>query len=226
MLADSGDDRRGHRKRLKQKFLTAGIEAFLDHEVLEFLLIYAIPQQDVKPLAKDLLREFGSLKGIVDAEISALKKVPGIGDHTAVLFKLLKELAVLYLMQKAREKPQIACTSELLDFCRTAMGGKKDEEFCVIYLDAQNQIIEFETVQKGVANQAVVYPRQVLESALRKKASALILATTTRRAMSAHRMPTSASRRQSRMRPGCSISSSTTTSSSAKTAFSASAKRG
>jgi DNA repair protein RadC len=176
MLADSGDDRRGHRKRLKQKFLTTGMEAFLDHEALELLLIYAIPQRDVKPLAKKLLREFGSLKGIVDAEISDLGKVPGIGEHTAILFKLLKELAALYLKQKAQEKPQIACTSELLDFVRTAMGGKKDEEFCVIYLDAQNQIIEFEAVQKGIANQAVVYPRQVLEKALRRKASALILA--------------------------------------------------
>ena len=112
----------------------------------------------------------------MDAEICDLKTVPGIGDRSANLFKLIKEIAALYLKQKAKEKPQIACTSELFDFCRTAMGGKKDEEFCVIYLDAQNQIIEFETVQKGIANQAVVYPRQVLESALRKKASALILA--------------------------------------------------
>lgn len=176
MNADSRDDRQGHRKRLKQKFLTAGMEAFLDHEVLELLLIYAIPRQDVKPLAKRLLREFGSLKGVVDAEFSELSKVPGIGEHTALLFKLLKELAALYLKQKAKKKPQIACTSELFDFCRTAMGGKKDEEFCVIYLDAQNQVIEFETVEKGVANQAVVYPRKVLENALRRKASALILA--------------------------------------------------
>jgi DNA repair protein RadC len=177
MDADSGIDyNRGHRKRLKEKYLTRGIDAFLDHEILELLLTYARSRKDVKPLAKDLLKEFGSLKGVVDAELSDLKNVPGIGEHTAVLFKLVKELAALYLKQKAKEKPQIACTSELLDFCRTAMGGKKDEEFCVIYLDAQNQIIEFETVQKGIANQAVVYPRQILERALRKKASALILA--------------------------------------------------
>ncbi|MCE5262378.1 MAG: DNA repair protein RadC [Deltaproteobacteria bacterium] len=176
MNADPGDDRQGHRKRLKQKFMTAGIEAFHEYEVLELLLIYAIPRQDVKPLAKTLLREFGSLKGIVDAELSELSNVPGIGEHTALLFKLLKELAALYLKQKAKGKPQIACTSELYDFCRTAMGGKKDEEFCVIYLDAQNQVIEFESVEKGVANQAVVYPRKVLENALRRKASALILA--------------------------------------------------
>jgi DNA repair protein RadC len=176
MITDSGNDRRGHRKRLRQKFLTSGLGAFLDYEVLEFLLTYAIPQKDVKPLAKALLREFGSLKGVMDAELSSLEKVSGIGEGAAILFKLIKELSALYLKQKAREKPQIACTSELIDFCRTAMGAKKDEEFCVIYLDAQNQIIEFETVQKGIANQAVVYPRQVLENALRKKASAIILA--------------------------------------------------
>jgi DNA repair protein RadC len=176
MNSDPESDVQGHRRRLKDKFLAAGMNAFLDHESLEFLLTYAIPQKDVKPLAKDLLRTFGSLKEVMDAGIEELKKVPGIGEHSAILFKLVKEIAALYLMQKAREKKQITCTTELIDFCRTVMGGKKDEEFCVLYLDAQNQIIEFETVQTGVVNQAVVYPRKVLEIALRKKASAIILA--------------------------------------------------
>lgn len=170
------EDYREHRERLRQKFLTSGIGAFHEHEAVEFLLTCAIQRKDVKPQAKKLLREFGSLKGIVDAEIGDLERISGVGKKSAIVIKFIKEFAALYLLQKAREKPQIACTSELLDFVRTAMGGKKDEEFCVIYLDAQNQIIEFETVQKGIANQAVVYPRQVLERALRKKASALILA--------------------------------------------------
>ena len=177
MDADPGrDDNREHRKRLRQKFLTAGMGAFHDYEVVELLLTCAIQRKDVKPQAKELLREFGSLKGIVDAEIDDLARIRGVEKASAIVVKFIRELATLYLEQKAKEKPQIACTSELLDFCRSAMGGKKDEEFCVIYLDAQNQIIEFETVQKGIANQAVVYPRQVLERALRKKASAIILA--------------------------------------------------
>lgn len=169
-------DNREHRKRLRQKFLTAGMAAFHEYEVVEFLLTCAIPRKDVKHQAKELLRKFGSLKGIVDAEIDDLANISGVGKESAIVIKFIRELATLYLEQKAKAKPQIACTSELFDFCRTAFGGKKDEEFCVIYLDAQNQIIEFETVQKGIANQAVVYPRQVLEKALRKKASALILA--------------------------------------------------
>ena len=177
MNADPGkDDHSEHRKRLRQKFLTAGIGAFHEYEVVEFLLTFAIHRKDVKPQAKALLREFGSFKGIVDAEIDDLAKIRGVGKESATAIKFIRELATHYLGQKAKEKPQIACTSELLDYCRTAMGAKKDEEFCVIYLDAQNQIIEVETLQKGIANQAVVYPRQVLERALRKKASALILA--------------------------------------------------
>ncbi len=177
MDADRGkEDNREHRERLRQKFLTAGIAAFHEYEAVEFLLTCAIPRRDVKPQAKALLRKFGSLRGIVDAEIGDLERISGVGKKSAIIIKFIKEFAAFYLMQKAKEKPQIACTSELLDFVRMAMGGKKDEEFCVIYLDAQNQIIEFETVQQGIANQAVVYPRQVLEKALRKKASALILA--------------------------------------------------
>jgi DNA repair protein RadC len=177
MDADPGkDDNREHRKRLREKYLTSGIEAFHEYEVLELLLTYAISRKNVKPQAKEFLREFGSLKGVVDADIGDLIKIKGVGKDSAILLKLVKETAALYLKQKAKEKRQVSCTTELLDFCRTVMGAKKDEEFCVIYLDAQNQIIEFETIQKGVVNQAVVYPRQVLESALKKKASAIILA--------------------------------------------------
>ena len=176
MHAAPEDYNHDHRKRLRLKFLTSGIGAFHDYEVLELFLTYAIPRVDVKPQAKELIRAFGSIKGAVDADIADLVNIKGVGKDSAILIKLVKEIAALYLKQKAKEKKQVTCTAELLDFCRTVMGGKQDEEFCVIYLDAQNQIIEFETIQKGVVNQAVVYPRQVLESALKKKASAIILA--------------------------------------------------
>lgn len=176
MDADPGrDDKQEHRKRLRQKFLTAGMTALHEYEVVEFLLTCAIPRGDVKPQAKDLLREFGSFKGIVDAELDDLMKIKGVGEQSAIVIKFIKEIVALYLLQKAKEKTQVTCTTELLDFCKAAMGSKKDEEFCVIYLDAQNQILDFEPVQKGIANQAVVYPKQVLERALRRKASALIL---------------------------------------------------
>lgn len=70
---------------------------------MELLLSYALPRRDVKPLAKDLLREFGSLKGIMDAERETLEKIRGIGAHAAILFKLIKDTAVLYLKEKAAD---------------------------------------------------------------------------------------------------------------------------
>jgi DNA repair protein RadC len=164
-----------HRKRLKKKFSESGVSSFHDYEVLELLLSYAIPRKDVKPLAKELLRAFGSLKGLMDAEKESMEKVKGVGAHTAILIKLIKEIGILYLKEKAKEKPQITCTSELLDYCKTYMGGLKDERFCVIYLDAQNRLTNIETIQEGIVNQAVVYPRKVLENALKQKASAVIL---------------------------------------------------
>jgi len=164
-----------HRQRLKKKFAASGVDAFYDYETLELLLSYAIPLKDVKPLAKNLLKTFGSLKGVMDASIRDLEGITGVGPHTAVLIKLVKDMGVLYLKEKAKEKAQITCTRELLDYCKTSIGGLKDERFCVIYLDAQNRITDMETIQEGIVNQAVVYPRKVLETALERKASAIIL---------------------------------------------------
>ncbi|HPN08597.1 MAG TPA: JAB domain-containing protein, partial [Syntrophales bacterium] len=151
----------GHRQRLKEKYLTCGLEGFHDYEIMELLLTYGIPRKDVKEPAKELLKRFGGLKGILDAGIDELREVRGITAHTAVLVKLVKEISAAYLLQKAQERPQISCTAELIDFCKTAMGALKDEEFRVCYLDAQNRIIAVETVQEGIVNQAVVYPRKV-----------------------------------------------------------------
>lgn len=174
-MAEPLPDYIGHRERLKKKYRKSGIDAFLDYEIVELLLCYAIPQGDVKSCARELLRTFGSIKGIMDAEMADLLKVKGIGPHSAVLLKLVKDLGVLYLKQQAMEKPQITCTSELLNYCKTVLGGLKDEQFRVIFLDAQNRIIDDEPIQEGIVNQAVVYPRKVLENALKRKASAIIL---------------------------------------------------
>jgi DNA repair protein RadC len=165
----------GHRQRLKEKYLTHGLEGFHDYEIMELLLTYGIPRKDVKEPAKELLKRFGGLKGVLDAGIDELREVRGLNAHTAVLVKLVKDIGAVYLLQKAQERPQISCTAELIDFCKTAMGALKDEEFRVCYLDAQNRIIAMETVQEGIVNQAVVYPRKVLERALQWKASAIIL---------------------------------------------------
>jgi DNA repair protein RadC len=165
----------GHRHRLKDRFQRAGITGLQDYEVLELLLFYVLPQGDVKPRAKELLKRFGSLKNVLDADPEALMEVMGIGPHSSLFFKVVREVSSLYLRQGAELKEQISSTKELIDYCLSAMGGLKDEHFAVIYLNARNKIIKVETIQEGIVNQAVVYPRKVLEKALANKASAIIL---------------------------------------------------
>jgi DNA repair protein RadC len=174
-MVDHASDHKGHRERLRKKYRTAGIDAFHDYEAVELLLSFAIPRGDVKPPAKALLKAFGSIKGIIDADMTDLEKVYGVGPDSAVGLKLIKDLCSLYLRQQAEEKPQITCTSELVNYCKAILGGMKDEQFRVIYLNAQNRIIDDELIQEGIVNQAVVYPRKVLENALKRKASAIIL---------------------------------------------------
>jgi DNA repair protein RadC len=164
-----------HRERLKSKFIDSGLSALLDYEALELLLSFSILRRDVKPLAKDLLREFGSIKGVMDAELSALVRIKSITMHTAILIKLAKEIGALYLKDKAGEKIQISCTAELLNYCKMSLGGLKDERFCIISLNAQNRVIEMDVIQEGIVNQAIVYPRKVLECCLKRKASSIIL---------------------------------------------------
>jgi len=164
-----------HRERLKSKFISSGLEALFDYEALELLLSFSIIRKDVKPLAKILLREFNSIKGIMDADLSALTGIKGISMHTAILIKLAKDFGALYLKEKAVEKMQISCTAELLNYCLMSFGGLKDERFCIISLNAQNRVIDMDTIQEGIVNQAVVYPRKVMECSLMRKASSIIL---------------------------------------------------
>ncbi|MCU0584302.1 MAG: hypothetical protein MUE57_10760, partial [Syntrophales bacterium] len=86
-----------HRKRLKERYARAGLDGLPDYEILELLLCYAVPQGDVKPRAKALLRQFGSLQGVLDADRDDLQGVKGIGPHSSLLFKLLREVSALYL---------------------------------------------------------------------------------------------------------------------------------
>jgi len=165
----------GHRRRLRERFLQVGREGLGDYELLELLLTYALPRRDVKPLAKDLLHHFGDLRGVLDAKVQALCEVSGIQERTACLLTLMKALMTHYLETEAKAKVTISSSRDLHQFLSIRMGGLKEEQFCVLYLDSQNHLLSLETLQRGTINQAIVYPRQVVEHALERKAACLIL---------------------------------------------------
>jgi DNA repair protein RadC len=165
----------GHRARLRSRFLQGGAAALQDYELLELLLTFAIPYSDVKPLAKDLIAHFGSFGQVLDASPEALVEFLGLKEYSACLINLVKACHEVYLKEEAMKRQRILSLDVLVDYCRTTIGGLKDEQFRVLYLNSQNEIIAEEILQEGTVNQTVVYPRKILELALKHKAAGLIL---------------------------------------------------
>jgi len=164
-----------HRRRLKERYVRVGLEAFADHEALELLLTYAIPRKDVKPLAKTLLATFGSYDAVMDAGIDKLTEVEGVSQHTAILFQLVRDLMARYFLTEAKKQFRFSGTTDLIRYCRLQMAHLQDEQFRVIYLNTQNRIIKDEILQEGTVDRAEIYPRKILEKALKYKASAMIM---------------------------------------------------
>ena len=164
-----------HRQRIKERFITQGLESFRDYEALELMLTYAIAQKDLKPLAKNLLDRFGSFQAVLEAPLEELTQVDGIGEHAALLIKLFRDCTQYYLRKTILKRDIISSPADLVTYCTSAMAHLPDEQFRVVYLNAKNEIIKDEIVQEGTIDQTAVYPRKIIEQALQEKAVALIL---------------------------------------------------
>jgi len=165
----------GHRERLRERFLRAGAKGLQDYELLELLLSYAIPRKDVKPQAKELLRRFGSLAGVMDASPEEVQEVKGIGPRAAALLRLAKEMGEVYLGERMRGVDVLSSPSRVVDFCLFRLKGEGEEKFMVIYLNVKNEVMDYEVIQEGTVDRSVVYPRRVAEKALRRRAASVIV---------------------------------------------------
>ncbi|MGN0904163.1 MAG: DNA repair protein RadC [Alphaproteobacteria bacterium] len=165
----------GHRERLRQKLLALGGEALPDYELMELVLMQAIPRKDVKPLAKEIIRVFGSFAGALTAEPEELRKVNGVKDATIALFAVIREAAVRMLKNQASEAPVINNWEAIVSYCRAAMGRRKIEVFRVLFLDSKNRLIRDEVLQEGTVNQTMIYPREIAKRALELSAVSLIM---------------------------------------------------
>ncbi len=167
-----------HRKRLRERFLKHGLDSFAEYEVIELLLTLAIPRMDVKQPAKALITRFGSLRGILDAPIEDLRAVKGVGPVTPVALRIIKAAATLYLLQSGEDRDSLADPARLADFWRMRIGSVENEVFEVAYLDSAYRLLRdgVETLTEGTIDRAAVYPRRVVESALKRGAAALVLA--------------------------------------------------
>ena len=168
----------GHRRRLRERFLRSGLEGFNDYEVVELLLTLAIPRSDVKQPAKALIARFGNLRGILDAPLEELQKLKGIGSVAPVALRIIRTAAALYLQQSAEGAESLADPDLLSAFWRMRIGALRDEVFEVAYLDTGYRLLRdgVERLEEGTIDRATVYPRRVVEYAIKRGAAALVLA--------------------------------------------------
>ena len=164
----------GYPKELKKKYCKFGIDYLIDSEVLALLLLFAKPRQDVRPLAGDIITQFGDFQKVLDEPIRNLVAFPGMDADSAIILKLAKDCASYYLKQKAVSKFSVRCGMDLIKYCQMSMSGLRNEQFRVVFLNTQSEIIEIETLQEGTIDQSVIYPRKIIERALYHRAASLI----------------------------------------------------
>lgn len=167
------DFRAGHRKRLRDKFLE--MPHLTDAELLELLLTYAIPRIDVKPIVRSLINKFGSYGKIIAASTEELSRIPGIGNGTAIFIKALHAGTLRGYTSQMKDSPVFHKYEILENYCKMTLADKNIEEFHVIYLDKNNQLIQDDAHSIGTVDHAVAYPREILKRALELNASRVIL---------------------------------------------------
>jgi DNA repair protein RadC len=165
----------GHRMRLRERFETAGPDALNDYELLEMVLFTAQPRGDVKPLAKSLLKTFGSFAEAIHAPEARLREVNGIGDRTITEFKLIAAAAHRIAKGQLQQRALLSSWNDVIEYCRTSMAFADKEQFRILFLDKRNQLISDEVQQTGTVDHTPVYPREVIKRALELSATAIIL---------------------------------------------------
>ncbi len=170
----ANDTAEGHRKRLREKFIKSGLKGFHDYEIVELLLSLGTPRKDCKQQAKEAIKKFKTLRGVLEAPRQELQQIDGIGAHSAFGIKLVQEVAREFLKEKIIDKPIYKSSQEIFDYLYHSMRDLKKEVFKVIYLNSQNQIIETEGLFEGTINSSSISPREVIESAIKYNAVSLI----------------------------------------------------
>jgi DNA repair protein RadC len=168
-------DHLGHRSRLRERFMTGGAAALPDYELLELVLYRAFPRGDVKPLAKALVKHFGSFAEVISAPPTRLKEVKGVGDRVVEEIKLVQAAALRLGQGSLLNRPALTSWPAVIEYCHACMAYSPKEQFRILFLDRKNVLIADEVQQEGTVDHTPVYPREVIKRALELSATAIIL---------------------------------------------------
>ena len=164
-----------HRSRLRNRFLKQGISGLQPYEIIELFLTFVVPQKDVKPAAKEAINKFGSIKGFFDADEQELSQIPFFKEKALALRKFIKEISLLYYKQQAEQLPVTQSKEDLINYCKAKLGFLPNEEFWMISLDSKKAIVKEDLISKGLTDKTPVYPKQVIEKAMKNGASSILL---------------------------------------------------
>jgi DNA repair protein RadC len=164
----------GHRKRLRERFGQSGMSAFLDYEIVELLLTLGTPRKDCKPPAKEAIKRFSTLRGVLEAPPEELQTIKGITAHNVFVIKFMQGIARRFLKEQALDKPYCRSSREVFDYLYHSMRDLKKEVFKVMFLDSQNGVVEIDDLFEGTLNASAIYPREIIHSAVKHNATALI----------------------------------------------------
>jgi DNA repair protein RadC len=164
----------GHRKRLRKRFNRSGLAAFLDYEVVELMLTLGTPRRDCKPQAKEAMRRFKTLRGVLEAPPEELQKIKGITAHNIFVIKFMQDVAREFLREQVLGKAYCRSSWEVFDYLYHSMRDLKKEIFKVMFLDSQNGVLEIEDLFEGTLNASAIYPREIIQGAVKHNAAALV----------------------------------------------------
>ena len=165
----------GHRQRMRDRFILQGLEGFAPHEIIELILMYAIPQKDVNPIAHRLIDRFGSLHAVLEADAEELAKVEGVGMYAATLLSLFSHVDRQLERSRSAEKKRLTNRASCNAHCRSLLAGLRQEHLYLVCLNAQLEVTQNVLIAKGTLNEVPAYPRLVAEAALRSNAHSVVL---------------------------------------------------
>ena len=165
----------GHRKRLRDRFLQAGLEGFHDYEIVELLLTLGTPRKDCKQIAKEAIRLFGGLHGVLDAPLEELQKVKGIGPSNAFGIKLFQKVSERLSKEELTKKISFGSSQIVANYLQKFIGLEKKENFVLLSIDSRNNLIKISDISVGSLNASIVHPREVFKEAIQASAAQMIV---------------------------------------------------
>ena len=166
----------GHRKRLREKFLQGGLDGFLDYEIVELLLTLGTPRKDCKPAAKEAIKKFGNLQGVLEASPEELQQIRGLGPHNVFGLKLFQAVSTRYAKERLPKTITLDSSRAAINFLKEKIGREKKEHFYMLALNSRNHLAKMSNISVGTLNVSLVHPREVFRGAIEAAAAKVLIA--------------------------------------------------